>query len=258
MKQPILLALAALLVTLYACGGAKKSTDPEIGHLSAEEKYFFEIQNTRDTFATLQIDGRIGIESPDFTGTGNFVARIKNDSVFWLRVTKFGFEIARASVTPEKITYINRLERTYLVADTKQFVQNQLNIPLDFQSIMRLMLGDVPMAYDMLPPLLQARDTLKVNARMEDMAGRMQLNYVKPHIKPVSVYGGSDKGHTLSVKHKDFRDIGRVHSFPTQRNYKFDYGRSTYKVDMEVSNIRLNEIYTYPMEIPQNYTVVNW
>lgn len=226
--------------------------------LTTADLFYRSILNQEDSFSSMELKGRIGLDSPDFAGSGTFVIRMKKDSVLWARVTKFGLEIARVSISPEKTIFINRIQREYVEVNTELFVSTYLKMPLDFKSVMLLVLGDVPVQYNAIPPLKLDDNNLQVKGKMTSIPGMLDVIYANPETKPIFAQAITDSGHRIEIKNGNFHELEGISSFPSIRHYEFQQGRDEYIIDMEISSLDLNKDLTYPIDIPSGYKRKNW
>jgi hypothetical protein len=66
---------------------------------------------------------------------------LKKDEMIWVKVTKFGFEGARALIRPDSVFIINRLERSYTASDYSP-VKEFTGLDADFELIQDLLFGN--------------------------------------------------------------------------------------------------------------------
>ncbi|MBQ7735576.1 MAG: DUF4292 domain-containing protein [Bacteroidales bacterium] len=67
-----------------------------------------------------------------------FVNRI--DSIIYLNLNRSGIELARVVLTPDSVTYVNKLEHEYYAGDYS-FLRRVFGFPLDFDMVQSLMNG---------------------------------------------------------------------------------------------------------------------
>lgn len=65
----------------------------------------------------------------------------RRDSVIYLNLNKFGIELARAVLTPDSISMVNRFEKTYYKGDYS-LVTRLYGFPLSFDFIQSILLGE--------------------------------------------------------------------------------------------------------------------
>jgi hypothetical protein len=88
----------------------------------------------------LSTDADIEIRGPMNVGAGSTL-RMRRDSVIWINVTKIGFGVARAQVTPKEVTLINYIQN-YYVQEPLAFIEQKLGLPADFGKLQDILLGN--------------------------------------------------------------------------------------------------------------------
>jgi len=67
--------------------------------------------------------------------------RMEKDKAIWLSLKKFGFEVARALITPDSAYVLNRVNGDH-VAEDLGYVQRKMNFPANFQMLQAMVLGN--------------------------------------------------------------------------------------------------------------------
>lgn len=63
--------------------------------------------------------------------------RMVSDSVIWLSISAYGYEVARILSTPDSIKFVSRTDKTYYVGDYS-FIENKLGVTFGFQELQSL------------------------------------------------------------------------------------------------------------------------
>jgi hypothetical protein len=71
----------------------------------------------------------------------------RRDSVIYLNLNKFGIELARAVLTPDSISMVNRFEKTYYKGDYS-LVSRLYGFPLSFDFIQSILMGEDFIGFD--------------------------------------------------------------------------------------------------------------
>lgn len=249
--------LGIVLLGIYACGGVRKETQQEKkGEVSASHKYLMEIRNLQDTFTTIELTGSIKVDFPDFNGSGQAIIRMYKDSIIWVSVRKFGFEIARIYLSPDSSIMLNRIQGKCYKASTESFLKEFTGFPLDFSFIQAGLLGNVPITYTVIPPIDFRNDTLNLHARSSDIIGRMTLQFIYPHKNPSYVTAINNYGQKFIIENKEFKTYDKVYAFPLKRKYYYRYGSGAYEVLMTLSTVSVNKDLSFPMRIPAHYEIL--
>lgn len=94
------------------------------------------------------------------------------DSALWVNVKKFGFEAARALVTPDSVYVLDRLKKTVRV-HSWAWLHQEFQLPGDFSLIENLVLGTA--WFD--PEMTLTADTLNGQFRLKGAHGKRAADY---------------------------------------------------------------------------------
>lgn len=131
--------LLALLIGLFSACGEKRKKVAKIEVPVVEEKMtkgtsamMEKIINTQVPFTWFSAKGQGKFDLDGQRLSARVNVRILRDSVIWVQLQKFGFELGRMLITPDSAFFINRFERTYSVYATEDFLI-EYNVPADFE-----------------------------------------------------------------------------------------------------------------------------
>ncbi|TGE21771.1 DUF4292 domain-containing protein [Hymenobacter aquaticus] len=91
-------------------------------------------------FRYLKAKGKIKIDMPTLQQTANLNLRVRKDSAIWLSVS-LGIEGVRAYITRDSVQVINYLQKEYYAGDYA-YLSRLLNVPVTFDRVQALLLGD--------------------------------------------------------------------------------------------------------------------
>ncbi len=141
MKNTIFLFI---IIAFAACTGGKKTAQntSKLKKRSVAEVLTELNKNTVD-YTWYSAKGRVGFNADGITQNADIKLRMRRDSAIWIAVSVIGIEGGRALITPDSIKLINRMNSTYLVEPFSYF-QKKYNIPLSFQSLQEMLIGNAP------------------------------------------------------------------------------------------------------------------
>jgi hypothetical protein len=130
--------MGALILLLFGFASCriKKSTEPQKDPVHVYASFVSDLMDLSKFEATTSIS-----TSGDL-GNNRFKCLLKGrqDSIVWGSIQKFGFEIVRFQITPERIQLINRLERSYFDESTEE-IQKFIGLSLQFYQIWNTLQG---------------------------------------------------------------------------------------------------------------------
>ncbi|WP_126973028.1 DUF4292 domain-containing protein [Gynurincola endophyticus] len=146
-----------LLLTMASCSSSrkvKKVTQPDqqidyTGQTASGDtlKYITEFREqvalNEASFRTFSAKAKVLFtDKEDKTTEVNAIIRIKKDSVIWVSINALlGIEAARVLITPDSVKLINKLDKK-IVEHSVTYLQELVNLPLDFHSLQDLLLGN--------------------------------------------------------------------------------------------------------------------
>ncbi|SFZ90047.1 protein of unknown function [Flaviramulus basaltis] len=130
--------LILLMVFMFNCKSAKTISSGEANYNLSTRQLLKENAKQTPSFKTLQSKLKITLlqNGKSQTHTVNF--RVKKDEMLWINAS---FSIIRALVTPEKVSFYNKLDNTYFDGDYK-YLSDLLGTELDFKKVQNLLIGE--------------------------------------------------------------------------------------------------------------------
>lgn len=135
----ILAAIMLVLGSFMSCKGSKEVTRGEkrLGVSATLSKAL----NNKVLPPQAMISGKANAGMANNSIGFSYRIHILKDSLIWIKVTKFGFEGARALITPDSVFVINRLEKDYTATDYS-IVKDFTGLEADFQLIQDMLFGN--------------------------------------------------------------------------------------------------------------------
>ncbi|WP_298532382.1 DUF4292 domain-containing protein [uncultured Algibacter sp.] len=130
--------ISAVLLLIVGCKSAKTISSGE-ANLNLSTRQLIK-ENTKQAaqFKTLQAKLKITFQQKGKSQTHAVNFRAEKDKVLWISAS---FSIIRAMVTPEKVSFYNKLDNTYFDGDFK-YLSDLLGTELDFQKVQNLLFGE--------------------------------------------------------------------------------------------------------------------
>ncbi|WP_299675243.1 DUF4292 domain-containing protein [uncultured Dokdonia sp.] len=134
------LALLLIISVLASCGGVKKTTNKvtteDIATARLIENHY---TNTFD-FNTLVARTRVRYQDNKSRQTVTVSIRIEKDKKIWMSASILGITGAKALITPEKISFYEKINRRYFEGDFS-FLSQYFGVQMDFEQLQRLLIG---------------------------------------------------------------------------------------------------------------------
>ena len=144
MKKYLLLILIGCIGFQFSCKTKKRETKTmlePVGQVNAD--FLMENLIKKQVKADyLNSKIKLGIEGDKVMNISlSGTLRMEKDKAIWISLKKFGFEVARALITPDSVYLVDRVQGNN-VAEDISFVQRQMNLPANFQMLQSIVLGN--------------------------------------------------------------------------------------------------------------------
>lgn len=136
-KQTFIIFSLAVLV-LFNCKSTKTIKEGAANFELSTRQLIKENAKQEVSFKTFQSRLKITFIQKGKSQTHSVNFRAKKDEALWINAT---FSVIRALVTPEKVSFYNKLDNTYFDGDYK-YLSDLLGTELDFYKVQNLLFGE--------------------------------------------------------------------------------------------------------------------
>ena len=252
MKPISFLIVSATLILFSSCL-TKKSVGRD-KHGGMPNTNVIADEATLDLLATTQVpftwfagSGQGKIDWDGVRYSVRFNVRILRDSIIWMQISKFGFEIGRMLVTPDSAFFINRFDHTYGKYRTMDFLR-EYNVPADFE-----MFSKVFTAGAYIPPYIKEVD--KGDDGSIIMHGGSGVT--AQHWFDASVLSKSfitdNTDHEWTAGYAEYQKTDTGQAFPFLRTNLVIIDGQSNVFDLEYNNVVIDVPQNFPFSIPSHY-----
>ena len=267
------LIVFSLLTTLAlnACKGSKKATQttastpvttPTTGNvtplsISAILKL---MDNNAPVAQRMTGDGDVDIESTQLNQSANADIRWRRDSVIWLNVKKFGFNVARAQVTRDSVFVISYFQSNY-GAYPLSYVEKQYGIPADFDLLQNFLLGK--------PIFLTDKNKLTLNTPKENAVilrgsndrwtAEYRFDLATQQLTEMT-FSEPKAQRNMTITYQKYAPLrdgdGKERPFAYLRTIAVESpqtGKAKVGIEIEASSVTIDVVKNIRFEIPSNY-----
>ncbi|MFL1010633.1 DUF4292 domain-containing protein [Flavisericum labens] len=126
------------MLFIFNCKSAKTVGSGEANYNLSTKQLVKNNAKQAAEFKTLQSRLKITYSEGGKSQTHSVNFRAKKDEALWINAS---FSLLRALVTPEKVSFYNKLDKTYFDGDYK-YLSDLLGTELDFHKVQNLLLGE--------------------------------------------------------------------------------------------------------------------
>ncbi|PHI19681.1 hypothetical protein CEQ90_11565 [Lewinellaceae bacterium SD302] len=251
-----LLPLLSLLpLLLYSSCGTKRQTDSNaddpIATISAAEKVMQQLEVNRFTAEWMDARASLDLDSPEMSVGGTAYIRMQKDKKIWMSVKKFGFEAARALITPDSFFVINRLTNEY-TAEPLGYVEEKYKIPARFDLLQEIILGN-PIFLDRNLELNNDEDTYRLSGNSGRWASDYYINAETFKLNSMRLKERAEN-RVLNVFMDDYELTENGQSFADKRAVEIESTETGLaKITLDFSKLTFNEEVSMPFVVPRKF-----
>lgn len=263
MKKNIANKIAAICCVLVIATGCKArkmvtapvATTPPVVVDNSKANTIAAIKSRQLNFTTFsgKADADLNIDNDSRGVTMNI--RINHNKQIWVSITAlFGIEFARASITPDSIKIINKLQGVY-IKKPFSYIHAYAGKQVNYNTIEALLTGNaVPELVSADADLQKVDNGISLSGKMQQLMYRLIFN---PEMKVSQLnLSNTDQQQSLQVNNSKFVLVdGRT--LPSEINISSSLKEKKIAVKLAYSKIELDRALEYPFNIPETYTPAN-
>lgn len=242
--------LSLLLLMVFSCKTSKTIVGGEANlDLSTKQLLKANAKSTPD-FKTLQSRLKIAYTKDGKEQVYSVNFRAKKDEVLWISAT---FSIVKALITPEKVSFYNKLDNTYFEGDYK-YLSEILGIELDFNKVQNLLLGEAifPLsasAYEV--SITKEAYIVKPKKQLELFDIFFLLDPVHFKLKSQEITQRKES-RNLQIDYLSYQEIEQQ-TVPERIKISVIQANNGTIIDLEFKAVTLNEDLSFPYKIPSGF-----
>lgn len=201
-------------------------------------------------FKTLQAKLKISFTQNDNSQTHTVSFRAKKDEVIWMSAT---FSVVKALITPDKVSFYNKLDNTYFDGDYK-YLSNLLGTEIDFNKVQNLLYGET------LFSLKESDYKATVNEEAYILQPKNQRNLfeifflldpVMFKVKSQQISQPKEFRH-LQIDYLNYQEVNKQ-LLPERIKVIAVEGNNEAIIELEFKGVTLNEDLSFPFKIPSGF-----
>jgi len=252
MKYYFKIALLMLLA-LSSCKSKKSLTDMDSIEDISTKKIISNHYN--NNFNQKSVNANLNAKYSDnkMSTSVNIKLRIDMDKTIWMSATKLGFPLAKVKITPNRVSYYEKLKGTYYDGDFA-LLSKWLGTELDYEKVQNILLGQAVLnlrqgKYDSkLDNQLYQLSPIKEN-ELFGILFFMNPDNFKLNRQEIT---NTEKQQILTVSYANYKDI-KGEQFPENINIIATDRNNLTTINIEYKSVEFNEELTFPFEIPSGY-----
>jgi hypothetical protein len=241
------------LVLSSGCNTTKKATETTtVDRPLVPADYLKVFARNQVQAEWLNGSARLSFDDGDMSIGGTATIKMQKDRAIWMSVKKFGFEVARAMVTPDSLFIIDRFNKEY-AAEPISYIAERFNLPADLTMLQQILLGNPVYLTQYTPKASTEENTLRWSA--EDANARNDFWFLLPNyqLDRMEVQQGGN-ARSLAIQLLNYQDAGTNRDFSYLRKIAVN-SRETGKADIEIefTQVELNVPTDFDFSVPPRY-----
>ncbi|MDG1731329.1 MAG: DUF4292 domain-containing protein [Algibacter sp.] len=245
--------LGVFVILLFNCKSAKTISTGETNYNLSNRQLIKENAKQAANFKTLQARLKITYTQKGKSQTHTLNFRAKKNEALWINAT---FSVIRALVTPEKVSFYNKLDNTYFDGDYK-YLSDLLGTELDFDKVQNLLLGET--LYTMSSGAYKVSvDDGSYIVQPKNQRDLFEifflLNPSNFKVKSQQISQPKEFRH-LQIDYLAYQDV-ETQIIPERIKVIAVESSSEMIVELEMKNVSLNEDLRFPFKIPSGFKAI--
>src|SRR5690554_815158 len=245
-----IILIGCLLLVFFGCKSTKTVSDGSVNLKLSSKEVIKENSKTVPDFKTLQAKVRIAYSQGNDSQTHTVSFRMLKDQIIWISSS---FNIIRVKITPEKVSYYNKLDNTYFDGDFR-FLSDILGTDLDFEKVQNLLLGNPLYELSKADYSMSVHNDKYLFQPKEQMA-LFELFYL---ISPIHFKMDSQQlaqpleARFLQIDYIDYQQVDKESLPENIKIIVLETDKETV-IEMAFKSVSLNQDLRYPFSIPSGF-----
>ena len=205
-------------------------------------------------FKTLNIRANAKYDDAKQSHSLNADIRIKKDEIIWINIKFFGIPMAKALITPKKVSYYEKINGTYFEGDFSM-LSNWLGTDLNFQKVQNLFLGRA------IDDLTKDKWIAEITEKLFRLSKPTNSDISKDFYFEAANYllkketiSQESKNRMLVIEYPSHQEVNKMF-LPNKININA-VQKDNVSIAIEYKNTTFNENLSYSYSIPNDYKAI--
>lgn len=240
------LALVSCKSKMAVVDSSKNESRKEINKII--ENYY----NNKSEFSTLYIKANVQYSSEKQNQTVTAEIKLKKDEQILVSIRFLGITMAKALITPTKVSYYEKIKGTYYEGDFSALSQ-LLGTDLDFQKVQNLLLGK---AIDNLKEGKYTETFADQTYRLDDETdGNTKKSFYldgNTYLIKKQEITQTKEERMIQVEYSNQKEFKEM-TLPLTLNIDSYQKNGKAEINLEYNNVSFNEELSFPYSVPNDY-----
>lgn len=249
--------LILILVVVTSCKTTKKTTGS--GGLTTISTKKIINNHYNNNFHQQTVYARLNAKYRDkkTSATVTIKLRLEKDKTIWMSASKFNIILAKVKITPKRVLYYEKLQRTYFDGDFS-LLSKWLGTELDYEKVQNILLGQAVLnlkkgRYKSVISESSYQLSPKKDNELFGILFFMNPDNFKLNKQEIR---HPEKQQLLSVSYPNYDEI-KGEQFPKKINIRATDSKNLTTINIEYRSVEFNKKLTFPFSIPKGYKEIS-
>lgn len=247
-KRIFVIITAVIFIT--SCGSRR---DAVVIEDAATSKVIAMHYSNEANFSTLSSRMRLKYQDEDRSQSVTVSFRMQKDSTIWMSAQLLGFPLAKALITRDRVSYFERINKTYFDGDYSLLSQ-WLGTPLDYDKVQNLILGQT--IYDLRDDRYELSESSRgyqlVPVNGSDLIKKMFLLDPQTYKTTAQQLSQERENRNVTVTYPRYQRIGNQ-QLPEDIRIVANQAGSGTQIEISMRSVVFDDSVSFPFEIPSGY-----
>ncbi len=249
--------LIVILVVFTSCKSKKTISDVNTIHSISTKKIINSHYNNKFNQETVYARLNAKYKGKKSSASISVKLRLDKDKTIWMSATKLGIPIAKVIITPTKVSYYEKITKTFFEGDFS-LISSWLGTDLDYNQLQNILLGQAVLN------LKKGKYTSTIDNNLYEVKPKKNnelfdilflLNPLNFKVNKQEIKQ-AEKNQLLSVSYPTYKKIeGEL--FPKKINIRAIENRNLTSINIEYRTVEFNKKLTFPFAIPNGYKEIS-
>ncbi len=250
--------ILCIVVLFASCRSTKTVVGETDVSAIATSKLVKEYYENTPTFNTLAAKLRIKYKDRKNSQSVTVSLRMEKDKTIWMSASILGISLAKALVTPDRVSYYEKINGTFFDGDFS-LLSTYFGVDMDFEQLQRLLLGET--VYDLRDGnyiLAQVDNLYQVTPKRQSDILNLFF-FIEPtnfHLKKQQVSQPKDSLF-LNVDYLAYQNIAGM-NFPQNLFIEVNDNEELTTIEIDFRTIDVNSSIRFPFKIPNGYKEIEF
>ena len=204
-------------------------------------------------FKTMNSRMRLTYQDSERTQSLTVSFRMEKDKTIWMSAQVLGIPLAKALITPDRVSYFERINSTYFDGDFS-LLSKWLGTPLDFDKLQNLLLGQA--LYDLREERYMLTESSRgyqlVPANGEDLIKKMFLLDPQNFKATAQQLAQERENRNVTVTYNKYQRVSGQ-TIPEDIRIVANQSGDGTIIEISLRSVVFNDPVSFPFEIPSGY-----